>query len=66
VSVSVLTGYFNQLKPGEVLTIKDIRRLGKQSVYLSGLRLSDGELLIVAGDRFESEAIRIYGLRWGN
>lgn len=55
---------FYLLKPGEMLTIKDVRRLGKQPVYLSGLRLSEGELLIVAGDRFEPEAIRIYGLRW--
>lgn len=52
------------LKPGEVLMLTDARLLGKHSVYLSGLRLSDGELLIVASDRFDREAIRIYGLRW--
>lgn len=55
---------FYALKPGEVLTLTDARLLGTRAVYLSGLRLNDGELLIVASDRFEQAAIRIYGLRW--
>jgi Transposase DDE domain len=55
---------FYALKPGEVLTLTDARLLGTRAVYLSGLRLNDGELLIVAGDRFEQASIRIYGLRW--
>jgi hypothetical protein len=34
------------------------------SVYLSGLRLSDGQLLIVANASFNPNAIEEYGLRW--
>lgn len=33
-------------------------------VYLSGLRLEDGELLIVASDQACSGAIAIYAKRW--
>jgi hypothetical protein len=33
-------------------------------VYLSGLRLKDGELLIVASDQACSDAIAIYAKRW--
>lgn len=55
---------FDAIKPGEVRTIRDTRPVGTHAVYLSGLRLSDGGLLIVIGDHFEPEAIRIYGLRW--
>jgi hypothetical protein len=51
-------------EPGEVLTLTDARLLGARAVYLSGLRPSDGGLLIVASDRFEQAAIRTYGLRW--
>lgn len=52
------------LKPGEKRIIQNARPLGEHPVYLSGLRLSDGELLIVASDHFDSQAIQVYGLRW--
>jgi hypothetical protein len=52
------------LKPGETRIIRDARPLGKHRVYLSALRLSDGELLIVASDYFDPQAIKVYGLRW--
>ena len=38
--------------------------MGSCSVYLSGLRLSDGELLIVASHQLTPDAVKIYGLRW--
>jgi len=38
--------------------------VGSCSVYLSGLRLSDGELLIVASHHLTPDAVKIYGLRW--
>jgi hypothetical protein len=53
------------MRPNPALTLTDARLLGTRAVYLGGLRLSDGELLIVASDRFEPAAIGIYGLRWG-
>jgi hypothetical protein len=55
---------FYGLKPGETLNIDDARKLGSCSVYLSGLRLSDGQLLIVANSSFKQNAIEVYGLRW--
>jgi len=33
-------------------------------LYLSGLRLSDGELLIVVTNESPGNAIKVYGLRW--
>jgi hypothetical protein len=33
-------------------------------VYLPGLRLDDGELLIVASDKADPDAIAIYAKRW--
>ncbi len=55
---------FRGLKPGEMLNINDARFLGTCSVYLSGLRLSDGQLLIVANASFNPDAVEEYGLRW--
>ena len=45
---------FRGLKPGEMLNINEARLLGACSVYLSGLRLSDGQLLIVAKERAQN------------
>ncbi len=55
---------FQSLKVGETLTLTDSRLLGVCPVYLSGLRLSDGQLLIVATSSFHQNAIEVYGLRW--
>ncbi len=55
---------FYTLKPGEERIIRDARKLGRHRVHISGLRLSDGEMLIVVSDHFEPQAIQIYGLRW--
>lgn len=55
---------FRALKPGEVMHCLKARSLGTCSVYLSGLRLSDGELLILASHHRNPQSINIYGLRW--
>jgi len=55
---------FYDLKPGEQRILQDKRKLWKQRVYLSALRLSSGELLIVATDKFLEEPIKLYGKRW--
>nr|WP_245395204.1 hypothetical protein [methane-oxidizing endosymbiont of Gigantopelta aegis] len=55
---------FRTLKPGDALNISDPRCLGSCSVYLSGLRLADGELLILAIHHLNQEAGKVYGLRW--
>ena len=55
---------FYGLKPEEKRIIEGKRKVMGCEVYLSGLRLSDGELLIVAADTVLDDAIKIYGLRW--
>lgn len=55
---------FHNLKPGEQRILRDKRKLWKQTVYLSALRLSDGELLIVATDQLLADPIALYGNRW--
>lgn len=55
---------FYTLKPGEIKSLSRLRPLGQCQVYLSALRLADGELLIVASNRLTQDAVKIYGLRW--
>lgn len=55
---------FYDLKPGEQRVLQGLRKLWKQKVYLSALRLVDGELLIVATDYLMESPIQHYGLRW--
>jgi len=55
---------FYDLKPGEQRILQGLRKLWKQKVYLSALRLSDGELLIVATDHLMDAPIQHYALRW--
>ena len=39
------------------------KRLGQCAVYLSGLRLADGELLVAASGGLVQDAVEVYGLR---
>jgi hypothetical protein len=55
---------FYGLQAGEQRQIKGKRKIWGHELYLTGLRLSDGELLIVASDTFYDDVIKIYGLRW--
>jgi len=55
---------FYDLKPGEQRAIADRRKIWGHRVYLAALRLSDGDLLIVATNQEPEGAIKIYGLRW--
>ena len=59
-----IDGLFYHLKPGEELVLSGIRRLWEVPVYLAGLRLHDGELLIVATSEYCSNAIQQYTKRW--
>jgi hypothetical protein len=61
---TTIDALFYDLKPGEQKILADKRKLWKQRVYLSGLRLVDGELLIVATDKLMVEPILTYGKRW--
>lgn len=55
---------FYDLKSGEKRVLQDKRKVWKQKVYLSALRLSDGELLIVATDVLMDDPVLHYGKRW--
>jgi len=59
-----IDGLFYDLKPGEHRVIQNKRKLWKQHVYLSALRLTDGALLIVATDSLMPEPILHYAKRW--
>ncbi len=55
---------FRTLKPGESLVLAGVRKMTGTAVYLSALRLDDGELLIVATAKPCLDAIETYALRW--
>ncbi len=55
---------FYGLKPNEQRSLKGRRLVWGNFVCLSGLRLVDGELLIVATTELPETAIATYGLRW--
>jgi hypothetical protein len=55
---------FQFLKAGESLALREAKKMTGVDVYLSGLRLEDGELLIVASDKSCLDAIAIYAKRW--
>jgi hypothetical protein len=55
---------FQSLKVGEALALREVKRMTGVDVYLSALRLEDGELLIVASDKSCPDSIAIYARRW--
>ncbi len=52
------------LKLGESQILLGHRQLMGQQVYLSALRLADGDLLIVASNRKDADSLKRYGYRW--
>ena len=63
VSVRIDT-LFSYLKPGEAAVLTGKRTVMGQKVFLSALRLSDGDLLILATDQAPEGSIRRYRYRW--
>ena len=55
---------FYSLKIGETLVIKEPRIITNSTIYLTALRLSDGELLILASNKQDNQAITHYKERW--
>ena len=55
---------FYGLKPGEQRVLEGKRKITGCFVYLAGLRLNDGELLLVATDSEPENAIKRYAVRW--
>lgn len=56
---------FAHLQPGETQILSGKRLVWGRLVYVSALRLDDGELLIVISPDSSSSAISDYGQRWG-
>lgn len=59
-----INALFYGLALQEKRILKGKRQLFGQAVYLGGLRLDDGELLIIATSEQPDNAIEIYALRW--
>lgn len=59
-----IDGLFYHLKPGEEVVLSNARLLWQEKVYLAGLRLQDGELLIVATSSYCPDGIKQYAKRW--
>jgi Transposase DDE domain len=55
---------FQFLKAGEKRVILEVKRVTGVEVYLAGLRLENGELLIIASAQFCAQAIENYAKRW--
>lgn len=55
---------FQFLKAGEAHTLPTAKTMTGVDVFLTGLRLNDGELLIIASSKACLNAIEIYGNRW--
>jgi hypothetical protein len=55
---------FADLKAGTSRMLRKKRRIGQQWVWLSGMKLDSGELLILAGNRRFSQPLEVYGRRW--
>jgi hypothetical protein len=55
---------FRGLKPTEMCALYSKRNLMGHEVYIAGMKLADGELLIVATTESPGLAITIYALRW--
>lgn len=59
-----IDGLFYHLTPGSFEVLKGKRKLMGRRVYLSGLRLEDGELLILASSEKPDGALDRYAKRW--
>lgn len=55
---------FENLKIGKSRSFRKTRRVGQQWVWLSGMKLESGELLILAGNQKIPKSLAVYGLRW--
>jgi hypothetical protein len=56
---------FAHLQPGQSEVLNGRRWIWGRSVYVSALRLEDGELLIIISDNSPESAIADYAKRWG-
>jgi hypothetical protein len=55
---------FADLERGKSRVLRNRRRVGHQWVWLSGMKLDGGELLILAANHRFRQPLAVYGLRW--
>lgn len=55
---------FTDLNVGKSRSLRKRRRVGQQWVWLSGMKLDSGELLVLAGNQRFPQSLQVYGLRW--
>ncbi|WP_305910357.1 IS4 family transposase (plasmid) [Methylomarinum sp. Ch1-1] len=55
---------FANLQAGKTRLLRKKRRVGQQWVWLSGMKLNSGELLVLAGNQRFDQPLDVYGLRW--
>lgn len=55
---------FRDMTAGEQRQLGKRQRIGQQWVWLSGLKLESGELLILASNQRFEDPMRLYALRW--
>jgi hypothetical protein len=55
---------FRDLKPTQERILFDKRSILGHDLYITGMKLLDGELLIIVTNEAPGKAIKIYGLRW--
>jgi hypothetical protein len=56
--------FFRDLKVDEARQLRKRQRIGQQWVWLSGLKLTSGELLILASNVRFRQPVQTYALRW--
>ena len=55
---------FSDLKINKVRVLRKPRWMSNQWVWLSGMKLESGELLILAGNQYFKKPMTVYGYRW--
>ena len=59
-----VSSLFSDLKINKVRVLKKPRWMSNQWVWLSGMKLESGELLILAGNQYFKKPMTVYGYRW--
>lgn len=59
-----LKNLFSDLAPEQLRILKNRRKIGQQWVYVSALRLEDGELLILSANQKIKQPMAVYQQRW--
>ena len=59
-----LSARFQDLRPRESRCLRKACQVSQHKVWLSGMRLSSGELLILAANQYVKDPFAVYALRW--